>query len=65
MTSPLLIGVLGPTASGKTNLSLELVEHLKSEIISVDSQQVYKYLDIGTAKPSKELRKKIGKESKK
>ncbi len=45
--------ILGPTASGKTALSLELAS-FGGEIISVDSRQVYKYMDIGTAKPSKE-----------
>jgi tRNA dimethylallyltransferase len=45
--------ILGATASGKTNLSLELASK-HSEIISVDSRQVYKYMDIGTAKPSRD-----------
>ena len=42
---------MGPTASGKTALALELVEKLPCEIISVDSALVYKGMDIGTAKP--------------
>ena len=42
---------MGPTASGKTDLSLALCEHLDAEIISVDSAQVYRGMDIGTAKP--------------
>lgn len=46
--------LVGPTASGKTNLSIELSKRMKSEIISADSRQVYKYLTIGTAKPSEE-----------
>ncbi|MCG8374252.1 MAG: tRNA (adenosine(37)-N6)-dimethylallyltransferase MiaA [Balneolales bacterium] len=46
--------LLGPTASGKTELSLQLAEELGTSIISVDSRQCYKYLDIGTAKPSQE-----------
>ncbi|MFO7660889.1 MAG: tRNA (adenosine(37)-N6)-dimethylallyltransferase MiaA [Candidatus Cloacimonadaceae bacterium] len=50
---PIVI-IEGPTASGKTALALALAEHLKSEIISADSRQVYKQLDIGTAKPSPE-----------
>lgn len=44
--------ILGPTASGKTSLSIRLAEKLKAPIISADSRQCYKYLDIGTAKPS-------------
>lgn len=45
--------ILGPTASGKTALSLELASALDAEIISADSRQIYRELDIGTAKPSK------------
>lgn len=47
-----VIVIVGPTCSGKTKLGLILAEKLKSEIISADSRQVYKYLTIGTAKPS-------------
>lgn len=47
-----LIVVLGPTASGKTALAVELALRLKGEIVSADSMQVYKGMDIGTAKPS-------------
>jgi tRNA dimethylallyltransferase len=51
---PLLIA--GPTASGKTALSLLLAERLNAEIVSADSRQVYRFMNIGTAKPSpKEL----------
>ncbi len=49
-----LIIIAGPTASGKTAASLELAKNLDIEIISADSRQIYKYLDIGTAKPTKE-----------
>ncbi|OAN61253.1 tRNA (adenosine(37)-N6)-dimethylallyltransferase MiaA [Balneola sp. EhC07] len=50
--------LLGPTASGKTELSLQVAEELGIPIISVDSRQCYKHLDIGTAKPSeKELQR--------
>ena len=50
--------ILGPTASGKTELSLQVAEELGIPIISVDSRQCYKHLDIGTAKPSeKELQR--------
>jgi len=48
----LRIILLGPTASGKTELSLQVAEELGIPIISVDSRQCYKHLDIGTAKPS-------------
>ena len=48
-----LITVAGPTASGKTALSIALAKELRGEIISCDSMQIYKGMDIGTAKPSK------------
>jgi len=56
MTTPLppLLVLLGPTASGKTDISIELAQRLNAEIISADSRQIYKYLDIGTAKPTQE-----------
>ena len=44
--------IAGPTASGKTALAIELAKRLEAEIISADSQQVYRHFDIGTAKPS-------------
>ncbi len=44
--------LLGPTAVGKTTLSLELAQELDAEIISVDSRQCYKYMNIGTATPT-------------
>ena len=50
-----VIVIVGPTCSGKTELSLLLAEVLNTEIISADSRQFYKYLDIGTAKPGKEI----------
>ena len=46
--------ICGATASGKTDISLELNKYLNIEIISADSRQIYKYLDIGTAKPTDE-----------
>ena len=49
-----IITIAGPTAIGKTDLSLSLAKRLGGEIISADSMQVYKYMDIGTAKPSKD-----------
>ena len=47
-----LITIVGPTAVGKTDLTLELAEQLNAEVISGDAYQVYKQLNIGTAKPS-------------
>ena len=44
----------GPTASGKTSLSIELAKRINGEIVSADSMQIYKEMDIGTAKPNKE-----------
>lgn len=55
MNSNKAIIIRGPTASGKTDLSLRLSESLPIEIISVDSVMVYKGLDIGSAKPAKEI----------
>jgi tRNA dimethylallyltransferase len=49
---PAGIAILGPTGSGKSRLAMRLAQHLPVEIISVDSAQVYRGLDIGTAKPS-------------
>ena len=56
---PKVIVIVGPTCSGKTSLGVYLAEKLNSEVISADSRQIYKYLDIGTAKPGKVLLKKI------
>jgi tRNA dimethylallyltransferase len=50
------IFLIGPTASGKTELSLSIAKEFPVEIISVDSAMVYKGLDIGTSKPSKNIR---------
>ena len=49
-----LITILGPTASGKTDLAVHLAEALGSSIISGDAFQIYKHMDIGTAKVTKE-----------
>ena len=54
MTKDKLITILGPTASGKTDLSVYLAEALGSSIISGDAFQIYKHMDIGTAKVTKE-----------
>ena len=54
-----LICIAGPTASGKTSLSIALAKELDAEIVSCDSMQVYRRMDIGTAKPSPEEREGI------
>lgn len=54
MIKPKVIVICGPTASGKTALSIELAKKINGEIISADSMQIYEDMDIGTAKPSKE-----------
>lgn len=51
---PLAVAIMGPTASGKTASALAIAQHVPCEIISVDSALVYRGMDIGTAKPSKE-----------
>ena len=56
---PLLLVLLGPTASGKTALSLHLAERFHGEIVSCDSVAVYREFEIGTAKPSLQDRKRI------
>ena len=58
MKKPLII-LTGPTAVGKTSLSLSLAKELEGEIVSADSMQVYRYMDIGTAKIRKEERQGI------
>jgi len=49
----------GPTASGKTRIALLIARNLDAEIVSADSRQVYKYMDVGTAKPSPEERQLV------
>jgi tRNA dimethylallyltransferase len=51
--------IVGPTGVGKTQVSLRLADILKGEIVSSDSRQVYRYMDIGTAKPIKEEMKRV------
>ncbi len=53
LTGPLLV-IAGPTASGKTALAIRAARALDAEIVSADSQQVYRHFDLGTAKPSAE-----------
>jgi tRNA dimethylallyltransferase len=52
---PLLV-ILGPTASGKTDLALWIARHIGAEILSIDSMQIYRGMDVGTAKPSQRER---------
>ena len=54
-----IFAVVGPTASGKSGLALELAKRHNGEIISCDSMQVYKRMDIGTAKPSKAEQREV------
>lgn len=56
MEKPKLICVVGPTASGKTRLAIALCQALNGEVISCDSMQIYRGMDIGTAKPTPEER---------
>ena len=49
-----IICIAGPTASGKTRLAAELAKRLGGEVLSCDSMQIYKGMDIGTAKPTAE-----------
>ena len=54
-----VIVICGPTASGKTELSIKLAKQINGEIISADSMQIYKEMNIGTAKPSEEEKQGI------
>ena len=58
-TKPRLVIVLGPTAVGKSDLALALAQRLDGEIVNADSQQVYRYMDIGTGKPSEPDRRRV------
>jgi len=58
ITTPVLV-LVGPTAIGKTDLSLDLAQRFGGEIISMDSMQVYRLMDIGTAKVSVEERRRV------
>ncbi len=54
-----LVALVGPTAVGKSEFALRLAERLPVEIINADSRQVYRYMDIGTSKPSPEARERV------
>ena len=58
-SKPLVIALIGPTASGKTDLAIEIAKHFNMRIHNVDSRQIYKEMDIGTAKPSRIQQKVI------
>ena len=59
MTKPPIVAIVGPTAVGKTALSLALARRFPMEVMSVDSRQVYRGMDIGTAKPTPEQRAQV------
>ncbi len=54
-----LVAILGPTAVGKTAMALRLADELPVEVVSADSRQVYRYMDIGTAKPTPQQRQRV------
>jgi tRNA dimethylallyltransferase len=54
-----LIAIVGPTAVGKTDLAMALAERMAVEVVNADSRQVYRYMDIGTGKPSKDDRARV------
>jgi tRNA dimethylallyltransferase len=56
---PLVIALMGPTAAGKTDLAIELAERLDLAVLSVDSRQLYRGMDVGTAKPSAAQRARV------
>lgn len=56
---PKIIVIAGPTASGKTSLAVELALHLGGEVVNADSMQVYRGMDIGTAKPTEEEKRGV------
>ena len=56
---PILLALVGPTGVGKTQVSLDVASALNAEILSMDSMQIYRGMDIGTAKSSVEERRNI------
>ena len=56
---PLVIALVGPTASGKTELAIEIANKIKTNIHNVDSRQIYVDMDIGTAKPTKDQQQQV------
>jgi tRNA dimethylallyltransferase len=59
LADPLLVVILGPTGSGKSALAMHLAERFSGEIVSCDSVAVYRYFEIGTAKPSRDDRARV------
>jgi tRNA dimethylallyltransferase len=59
VVKPKLVIILGPTAVGKSDIAVDVAAQVEAEIINADSQQVYRHMNIGTAKPSREQREKI------
>jgi tRNA dimethylallyltransferase len=59
LQQPLVIALLGPTASGKTALGIEIAKALELAVLSVDSRQLYREMDIGTAKPTQQQRAEV------
>jgi len=58
-SKPLVIVLIGPTASGKTELAIDIAKYFNINIHNIDSRQLYRFMDIGTAKPSKYQQKEI------
>lgn len=58
-SQPFVIVLIGPTASGKTELAIKIANYFKTNIHNIDSRQIYRFMDIGTAKPSKNQQKQI------
>ncbi|KZR66192.1 MULTISPECIES: tRNA (adenosine(37)-N6)-dimethylallyltransferase MiaA [Prochlorococcus] len=56
---PLVVVVLGPTASGKTALGISLARHLKLDVLNVDSRQLYRDMSVGTAKPTPDQQRQV------
>ena len=60
MPNNIYFTIVGPTASGKTSLAIELAKKINGEIIGLDSRQIYKGMKIGTAQPSRKERDGVG-----
>ena len=56
---PHVIVLIGATASGKTELAIEIADYFKTRIHNIDSRQIYKFMNIGTAKPTQKQQKRI------
>ena len=50
MTTPIVVAVVGPTATGKSDLGVDLALHLDGEVVNADAMQLYRGMDVGTAK---------------